>query len=124
MQKLSRRLLVVAVAASAALGLSACAPQEDNLAKQANGSCTVRYGDTVVIATACMEHKAGVERDFLPLTVDYREYTSAAGKIPGGFFKREGRPTEKEIITSRQIDRQIATYLASRKGGQHKENGS
>src|SRR6185436_12904976 len=50
------------------------------------------------LATACMEVKAGVERDFLPLTVDYREYTSAAGKIPGGFFKREGRPTEKEII--------------------------
>jgi len=77
------------------------------LAKQANGSCTVRYGDTVVLATACMELKAGVERDFLPLTVDYREYTSAAGKIPGGFFKREGRPTEKEIITSRQIDRPL-----------------
>ncbi len=77
------------------------------LAKQANGSCTVRYGDTVVLATACMEAKAGVERDFLPLTVDYREYTSAAGKIPGGFFKREGRPTEKEIITSRQIDRPL-----------------
>src|SRR5215210_4469854 len=78
-----------------------------HLAKQANGSCTVRYGDTVVLATACMEVKAGVERDFLPLTVDYREYTSAAGKIPGGFFKREGRPTEKEIITSRQIDRPL-----------------
>jgi polyribonucleotide nucleotidyltransferase len=77
------------------------------LAKQANGSCTVRYGDTVVLATACMDLKAGVERDFLPLTVDYREYTSAAGKIPGGFFKREGRPTEKEIITSRQIDRPL-----------------
>ncbi|HYU32699.1 MAG TPA: polyribonucleotide nucleotidyltransferase [Thermoanaerobaculia bacterium] len=78
-----------------------------HLAKQANGSCTVRYGDTVVLATSCMETKAGVERDFLPLTVDYREYTSAAGKIPGGFFKREGRPTEKEIITSRQIDRPL-----------------
>jgi polyribonucleotide nucleotidyltransferase len=77
------------------------------LAKQANGSCTIRYGDTVVLATACMDQKAGIERDFLPLTVDYREYTSAAGKIPGGFFKREGRPTEKEIITSRQIDRPL-----------------
>jgi polyribonucleotide nucleotidyltransferase len=81
--------------------------ESGHLAKQANGSCTVRYGDTVVLATACMEVKAGVERDFLPLTVDYREYTSAAGKIPGGFFKREGRPTEKEIITSRQIDRPL-----------------
>jgi polyribonucleotide nucleotidyltransferase len=77
------------------------------LAKQAHGSCTVRLGDTVVLATACMENKAGVERDFLPLTVDYREYTAAAGRIPGGFFKREGRPTEKEIITSRLIDRPL-----------------
>ena len=81
--------------------------ESGHLAKQAHGSCTVRYGDTVVLATACMDQKAGVERDFLPLTVDYREYTSAAGKIPGGFFKREGRPTEKEIITSRQIDRPL-----------------
>jgi polyribonucleotide nucleotidyltransferase len=78
-----------------------------HLAKQAHGSCTVRLGDTVVLATACMENKAGVERDFLPLTVDYREYTAAAGRIPGGFFKREGRPTEKEIITSRLIDRPL-----------------
>jgi len=78
-----------------------------HLAKQAHGSCTVRLGDTVVLATACMENKAGLERDFLPLTVDYREYTAAAGRIPGGFFKREGRPTEKEIITSRLIDRPL-----------------
>jgi polyribonucleotide nucleotidyltransferase len=78
-----------------------------HLAKQANGSCTIRFGDTVVLATACMDQKVGIERDFLPLTVDYREYTSAAGRIPGGFFKREGRPTEKEIITSRQIDRPL-----------------
>ena len=77
------------------------------LAKQADGSCTVRLGDTVVIATACMDAKAGIVRDFLPLTVDYREYTYAAGRIPGGFFKREGRPTEKEIITSRLIDRPL-----------------
>ncbi len=78
-----------------------------HMATQANGSCTVRFGDTVVLATACMDQRAGVARDFLPLTVDYREYTSAAGRIPGGFFKREGRPTEKEIITSRQIDRPL-----------------
>jgi polyribonucleotide nucleotidyltransferase len=76
------------------------------LAKQAHGSCTVRLGDTVVLATACMQ-TGGLERDFLPLTVDYREYTAAAGRIPGGFFKREGRPTEKEIITSRLIDRPL-----------------
>jgi polyribonucleotide nucleotidyltransferase len=78
-----------------------------HMATQANGSCTVRLGDTVVLATACMDQRAGVVRDFLPLTVDYREYTSAAGRIPGGFFKREGRPTEKEIITSRLIDRPL-----------------
>ncbi|MGH9361350.1 MAG: polyribonucleotide nucleotidyltransferase, partial [Thermoanaerobaculia bacterium] len=77
------------------------------LANQADGSCTVRFGDTVVLATACMDTKAGITRDFLPLTVDYREYTYAGGKIPGGFFKREGRPSEKEIITSRQIDRPL-----------------
>jgi polyribonucleotide nucleotidyltransferase len=89
------------------IGESTLIIESGHLAKQADGSCTVRLGDTVVLATACMDFKAGVERDFLPLTVDYREYTSAAGKIPGGFFKREGRPTEKEIITSRQIDRPL-----------------
>ena len=74
------------------------------IAKQANGAVMARYGDTVVLTTACMASTAN-ERDFLPLTVDYREYTYSAGKIPGGFFKREGRPTEKEILTSRLIDR-------------------
>src|SRR3954449_11896267 len=83
------------------------------LAKQANGSCTVRLGDTVVLATACMENKGPAERDFLPLTVDYREYTYAAGKIPGGFFKREGRPSEKEVLTSRCIDRPIRPLFPS-----------
>jgi len=76
------------------------------LANQANGSAYVRYGDTVVLAAACAtEPREGI--DFFPLTVDYREYTYAAGKIPGGFFKREGRPTEKEILTSRLIDRPV-----------------
>ncbi len=76
------------------------------LAKQAHGSACVRYGDTVVLATACRaEPREGI--DFFPLTVDYREYTYAAGKIPGGFFKREGRPTEREILTSRLIDRPV-----------------
>ena len=77
------------------------------LAKQADGSAIVRYGDTVVIVTACC---SGTERegiDFLPLTVDYREYAYASGRIPGGFFKREGRPSEKEILTSRVIDRPL-----------------
>ncbi len=67
------------------------------IAKQANGAVTARYGDTVVLVTACIAVKAS-DRDFLPLTVDYRENTYSAGKIPGGFFKREGRPTEKEIL--------------------------
>jgi polyribonucleotide nucleotidyltransferase len=74
------------------------------IAKQANGAILARYGDTVVLTTACMSSTAN-DRDFLPLTVDYRENTYSAGKIPGGFFKREGRPSEKEILTSRLIDR-------------------
>jgi len=80
--------------------------ESGKLAKQANGSAVIRLGDTVVLATACMQQSA-MPRDFLPLTVDYREYTYAAGRIPGGFFKREGRPTEKETITSRLIDRPL-----------------
>ena len=74
------------------------------IAKQANGAVTARYGDTVVLVSACMSTKP-IDRDFLPLTVDYRENTYSAGKIPGGFFKREGRPSEREILVSRLIDR-------------------
>jgi polyribonucleotide nucleotidyltransferase len=74
------------------------------IARQANCAITARYGDTIVLVSACMNSKPN-DRDFLPLTVDYRENTYSAGKIPGGFFKREGRPTEKEILTSRLIDR-------------------
>jgi polyribonucleotide nucleotidyltransferase len=76
------------------------------IARQAHGAVVARYGDTVVLATACMDSKAA-EKDFLPLTVDYREYTYSAGKIPGGFFKREGRPSEKEVLTSRLTDRPL-----------------
>ena len=76
------------------------------VAKQANGSVWARYGDTVVLVAACMDSKS-TDKDFLPLTVDYREYTYSAGKIPGGFFKREGRPSEREILTSRMIDRPL-----------------
>jgi polyribonucleotide nucleotidyltransferase len=76
------------------------------IARQAHGAVLARYGDTVVLATACMDNKA-TEKDFLPLTVDYREYTYSAGKIPGGFFKREGRPSEREILTSRLTDRPL-----------------
>src|ERR1700751_2683683 len=74
------------------------------IARQANCAITARYGDTVILVSACMANKPN-DRDFLPLTVDYRENTYSAGKIPGGFFKREGRPTEKEILVSRLIDR-------------------
>ena len=77
------------------------------LAKQANGSALVRLGDTVVLVTACIANEEREGVDFLPLTVDYRENFYAAGKIPGGFFKREGRPTEKETLTSRLIDRPL-----------------
>ncbi len=77
------------------------------LAKQAHGSCIVRMGDNVVLATACANPEPREGIDFFPLTVDYREYTYAAGRIPGGFIKREGRPSEREILTSRQIDRPI-----------------
>ncbi len=76
------------------------------LAKQANGSVLVQQGDSMVLATAVMGEERELE-GFVPLTIDYREYTYASGKIPGGFFKREGKPTEKEIITSRVIDRPL-----------------
>jgi len=77
------------------------------VAKQANGAVTVRYGDTIILATVCASRDPLEGRDFLPLSVDYREKSYAAGKIPGGFFKREGRPSEKEILTCRIIDRPI-----------------
>src|SRR5215212_9175355 len=77
------------------------------LAKQAGGSVIVRFGDSVVLVTACRAASAREGIDFLPLTVDYREYTYASGRIPGGFFKREGKPAEKEVLTSRCIDRPV-----------------
>jgi polyribonucleotide nucleotidyltransferase len=77
------------------------------VASQADGAAYVSYGDTVVLATACALKEPQEGNDFFPLTVDYRENTYAAGKIPGGFFKREGRPSEKEILTSRLIDRPL-----------------
>ena len=77
------------------------------VAKQADGSIWASYGDTVVLATAVAAQTAKPGTDFLPLTVDYQEKTYAAGKIPGGYFKREGRPSEKEVLTSRLIDRPL-----------------
>src|SRR5580700_2769375 len=77
------------------------------MAKQANGAVIVRSGESVVLVTACTAPEPKVGANFFPLTVDYREYTYSAGRFPGGFIKREGRPTEKEILTSRMIDRPI-----------------
>jgi polyribonucleotide nucleotidyltransferase len=77
------------------------------IAKQADGAVTVQLGETIVIVAAVGAAKAKPGQDFFPLTVDYREKAAAAGKFPGGYFKREGRPTEKEILTSRLIDRPI-----------------
>jgi polyribonucleotide nucleotidyltransferase len=77
------------------------------MAKLAGGAAVVQLGGTVVLVAASAAKNASPNRDFVPLTVDYRERTYAAGKIPGGFFKREGRPTEKEVLTSRLIDRPI-----------------
>ncbi len=76
-------------------------------AKQASGSAMVRYGDTMVLATVVASPEADDKKDYFPLQVEYREKISAAGKIPGGFLKREGRPSEKEVLTSRLIDRPI-----------------
>jgi polyribonucleotide nucleotidyltransferase len=95
------------------IGQNVLSIETGKLAKQANGSVVVRYGDTVVLVTACY---AAAERkgiDFLPLTVDYREYTYASGRIPGGFFKREGKPAEKEVLTSRAIDRPLRPLFPS-----------
>ena len=89
------------------LGRHTLSLETGHWAKQADGSTVVRLGDTVVLTTACAQREPRVGVDFLPLTVDYRENTYAAGKIPGGFFKREGRPNEKEIVTSRMIDRPL-----------------
>ncbi len=79
------------------------------MAKQANGAVMVQYGGTVVLVTAVIskQQRVGVDIDFVPLTVEYQEKNYAAGKIPGGFFKREGRPSEKEVLTARLIDRPI-----------------
>src|SRR6476659_5148023 len=83
------------------------------LAKQASGAVVVRYGDSVVLVTASKAASPREGIDFLPLTVDYKENTYASGRIPGGFFKREGKPAEKEVLTSRLIDRPIRPLFPS-----------
>ena len=89
------------------LGSHTLSIETGRLAKQADGAVVVRMGDTMVLVTACHASSPREGIDFLPLTVDYREYTYASGRIPGGFFKREGKATEKETLTSRVIDRPI-----------------
>ena len=77
------------------------------IAKQADGSVTVQLGESIVVVAAVAASKTREGQDFFPLTVDYREKAAAAGRFPGGYFKREGRPTEKEILTCRLTDRPI-----------------
>ncbi|MPZ18363.1 MAG: polyribonucleotide nucleotidyltransferase [Luteitalea sp.] len=96
-----------------AIGRTRLSLETGKLAKQADGSVVVRFGDTMVLVTACHGSTMREGIDFLPLTVDYREYTYASGRIPGGFFKREGKPTEKEILSSRLIDRPIRPLFPS-----------
>jgi polyribonucleotide nucleotidyltransferase len=95
------------------IGRQTLSIETGKLAKQAHGAAVVRYGDTMVLVTACRAANARENIDFLPLTVDYREYTYASGRIPGGFFKREGKPAEKEVLTSRLIDRPIRPLFPS-----------
>jgi len=89
------------------LGGKTISIETGKVAKQANGSVMVRLADTIILSAVACSDKAVEGRDFFPLTIDYREKTYAAGKIPGGFFKREGRPSEKEILSMRVIDRPI-----------------
>src|SRR6266566_1872029 len=96
-----------------ALGHGTLSFETGKLAKQAGGAVIVRFGDSVVIVTACRAPGVREGIDFLPLTVDYREYTYASGRIPGGFFKREGKPPEKEVLTSRLIDRPCRPLFAA-----------
>ncbi len=92
---------------TAQLGATQIHIETGKLAKQADGAVTVQLGETIVMVAAVAATKAKAGQDFFPLTVDYREKAAAAGKFPGGYFKREGRPTEKEILTSRLTDRPI-----------------
>src|SRR5438477_8794369 len=95
------------------IGARTLSIETGRLAKQADGAVVVRAGDTMVLVTACHAANPRENIDFLPLTVDYKEYTYASGRIPGGFFKREGKPSEKEVLTSRVIDRPIRPLFPS-----------
>src|SRR3974377_2098779 len=93
--------------ATAPIGDKQIIIETGKIAKQADGAVTVQLGETMVIVGCVGAAKPKPGQDFFPLTVDYREKAAAAGKFPGGYFKREGRPTEKEILTCRLIDRPI-----------------
>jgi polyribonucleotide nucleotidyltransferase len=99
--------IIMAERVTAQVGSKQIIIETGKLAKQADGSVTVQLGETIVMVAAVAASKAKAGQDFFPLTVDYREKAAAAGKFPGGYFKREGRPTEKEILTSRLTDRPI-----------------
>src|SRR6266436_6527620 len=99
--------VVMSEKVTASMGDKQITIETGKLAKQADGAVTVQMGETIVLVAAVGAAKAKPGQDFFPLTVDYREKAAAAGKFPGGYFKREGRPTEKEILTSRLTDRPI-----------------
>src|SRR5271155_3979332 len=101
-----RKSTVQACRVATSLGGQTLSLETGKIAKQAHGAVVIQFGDTVTLVTA-VEGEADEGRDFFPLVVDYREKTYAAGKFPGGFIKREGRPTTKEILTSRLIDRPV-----------------
>ncbi|MFN2413009.1 MAG: polyribonucleotide nucleotidyltransferase, partial [Pyrinomonadaceae bacterium] len=82
------------------------------VAKQADGAVVITFGDTMVLATAVSAHTAKEGLDFFPLTVEYRESAFSAGRIPGNYFRREGRPNEKEVLTARMIDRPVRPLFA------------
>src|SRR5207237_9899548 len=86
--------------------------ESGKMAKQANGAVIIRSGESVVLVTACTAPEPKPNANFFPLTVDYREYTYSAGRFPGGFIKRGGRPTEKEVLTSRVSDGPIRRLVA------------
>src|ERR1700686_302401 len=107
-----RKSTVQASRVECLLGGQQLSLETGKLAEQAHGAVVVRLGDTVTLVTA-VEGEVDEGRDFFPLVVDYREKTYAAGKFPGGFIKREGRPTTKEILTSRLTDRPIRPLFPS-----------
>lgn len=97
----------MAVTKSIEIGGKKITIETGRLARQAGGAVLISLNDTLVLCTATAADQPNPGQDWFPLTVDYREKTASVGKIPGGFFKREGRPTEKEILSSRLIDRPI-----------------